>query len=110
MSQRSCLGLGVEIVKNDVDLPLGMLGHDLVHEIEKLDAQAAAVMLGADLAAGDVEGCEQGGGAVPLVIVRLAAERAPIGQLEIALGPFSSAWIDGFSSTTSTSAPSGGSR
>ena len=25
---------------------------------------------------------------MPLVIVRLAAERAPIGQLEIALGPF----------------------
>ena len=73
--------VGVEIVEDDVDLPLGMLGHDPVHEIEELDAPAAAVMLGADLAAGDVEGGEQGGGAVPLVIVRLAAERAPIGQL-----------------------------
>jgi len=40
-------------------LPLGMLGHDPVHEVEELDAPAAAVMLGVDFAAGNVERCEQ---------------------------------------------------
>ena len=44
-------------------------------------------MLGADLAAGNVERCEQGGGAMSLVVMGLAGERAPIGQLEIALRP-----------------------
>ena len=44
-----------------MDLPLGMLGHDQIHEIEELDAPAAAVMPGADIAAGNVEGCESEG-------------------------------------------------
>jgi len=64
-----------------------MLGHDPVHEVEELDAPAAAVMLGVDLAAGNVERCEQGGGAMSLVVMGLAGQRAPIGQLEIALRP-----------------------
>src|SRR5262249_23644094 len=67
--------------------PLGMLGHDLVHEVEELDAPAPAVMLGVDLAAGNVERCEQGGSAMSLVVMGLAGQRAPIGQLEIALRP-----------------------
>jgi hypothetical protein len=35
--------VGVEIVENDADLPLGLLGHDPVHEIEKLDAPTSRV-------------------------------------------------------------------
>src|SRR5262249_32964273 len=79
--------VGVEIVENDMDLPLWMLGHDLVHEVEDADAPAAAVVFGVVFAAGTVERRDQGGGAMPLVVMGLAGERAPIGQLEIALRP-----------------------
>lgn len=61
--------MSFEIVEDDMDLPLGMPGHNPVHEIEELDAPAAAVMLGADLAAGNVERGEQGCGAMPFVVV-----------------------------------------
>jgi hypothetical protein len=38
-----------------MNLPLGMRGHDAVHEIQELDAPAAPVLLGSKLAGGDVE-------------------------------------------------------
>ena len=51
------LGLvGREIVDDDVDLFAPSGGDDLVHEIEELDAPAAPVVVGRDLAGGDLEG------------------------------------------------------
>src|ERR671917_508548 len=61
---------------------------DLVHEGEELDPAAAPGVPGLDLTRGDIERGEQGAVAVPLVFVRLAVERAAIGQLEVALGAF----------------------
>ena len=82
------LGLmGREIVEDDMDLLARIGGDDAVHEVEELDAPAALVMAGGDLAGEDVESGEQGRGAVALVVVAVAAERSPVGQLEIALGP-----------------------
>ena len=83
------LGLvGVEVVEDDVDLALGMGGHDPVHEVEKLDPPPALVVARHHLAADDIEGGEQGRGAVALVVVRPAAEGAAVRQLEITLGAF----------------------
>src|SRR5438128_1374264 len=58
--------LGVEIVEDHVDLALAMGGDGLVHEIEEFDAPTPLVVARHDLATGDVEGGEQGRGAVPL--------------------------------------------
>jgi hypothetical protein len=62
--------------------------HDLVHEVEELDAPVAAPMRSRQLAGGDLEGGEQCGGTVPLVIVTAACQRSAIGKLEPALHPF----------------------
>src|SRR5262249_7104627 len=91
MTGKPAVGLrlmGVEVVEDDMNLPLGMRGDDVVHKIEELDAPAAAIMLGSNLAGGDVESSEQRRGAVPLVVMRAAGQRAAVGQLEIALRPF----------------------
>ena len=62
-------------------------GDDIVHEGEELDAPAAFLVSGGHLAGGQIECGKQRGGAVPLVVVTVAAERAPVGQLEVALRP-----------------------
>ncbi len=36
--------VGVEIVKNDMDLPLRLLGDNAFHEIEELDAPVAPLI------------------------------------------------------------------
>ena len=59
--------MSVEIVEDDMNLPPRMLGHDPVHEVAELDTPTAAVMLGADLAAGNIERGEQGRGAMPFM-------------------------------------------
>ena len=50
-------------------------GNDIVHEIEELDAPPARLVRGGDLAGRHLEGGEQGGGAVALVIVAMAGRR-----------------------------------
>ena len=52
--------MGREIVENDMDFALRILGHDGVHEIEELDATPSFVVTADHLAAGDVEGVNAG--------------------------------------------------
>ena len=59
--------MGIEIVQNHMDLAAGMIGNHAVHEIQELDAPAALIMAGRDQASGNVEGGEQGRGAVTFV-------------------------------------------
>ena len=80
--------VGAEIVEDDVDLAIGVIGDHVVHEVEELDAPPALGVLGLDLAGGDVEGGEERGGATPLVLVGEARERPTAGQLEVTLRPF----------------------
>src|SRR5436190_1559197 len=77
----------VEIVEDDVKLAILEGGNEAVHEAEELDTTAALGMRRDDLAGGDFERCEQGGGAVPLVVVALACQGATVRQLRIALRP-----------------------
>ena len=73
------LGLmGTEIVEDDVDLALRLRGDDAVHEVEEFDPSAALLVGHRDLAGGDLEGGEQGAGAMASVVVRLAGERPAV--------------------------------
>src|SRR3989442_12237770 len=54
-----------KIVEHDVDLALGMLGKDLVHEVEKLLAPPALIMPRLESSAVDVEGPEKRAGDPP---------------------------------------------
>ena len=78
--------VGIEIVQNHMDLPAGMIGNQAVHEIQELDATAALIMAGLDQASGNIEGGEQGRGAVTFVCMAEPCHRFAIGQLQPALG------------------------
>ena len=77
--------VGVEIIEDDVKLAIRKGGNDAVHEAEELDATAPIRMRGDDLSRGDLECCKQGRRAMPLVVVALAGQGAPVRQLQIAL-------------------------
>src|SRR5271155_816531 len=77
--------VGVEIVEDDVDGRVRVSGHDIVHEIEELDAPPARFVRGGDLAGRHLEGGKQGGGAVALIIVAMTGQRPAVRKLEIAL-------------------------
>lgn len=58
------------VVHDDVDVqPLGDAPVDLLQEVEELSSPVAAIALANDAAGGDIEGCEQRGGAVTLVVM-----------------------------------------
>src|SRR5262245_5789459 len=79
--------VGVEIVEDNVKLAIREGGNNAVHETEELDTAAALGMRRNDPAGGNFECGEQGRGAMPLVIVALAGQRASVRQLQIALRP-----------------------
>src|SRR5262245_37768147 len=83
------LGLvGAEVVENDVEVVAGIGGEDAVHKVEELEAPAALFVRDDDLTSGDLEGGEQGRGAVAFVVVAVAAQRPAMWQPQISLGPF----------------------
>ena len=79
--------MGVEIVEDDVKLAIREGGNDAVHEAEELDTAAPLGMRRDDPSGGHFERCEQGRGAVPLVVVALAGQGAAVRQLQITLRP-----------------------
>src|SRR5271166_5211122 len=48
--------VGVEVVEDHMDCGVRVASDDIVHEVEKLDASAALLVGGRDLAGGDLEG------------------------------------------------------
>ncbi len=75
----------VEIVQDDMDVLVGVFGEQLFHEVQEVHAPAALVVAGLDLAGGHVEGGEQRGGAIALVLVGKAGDRAARRQPQVAL-------------------------
>ena len=56
--------VGVEVVEHDVDVAIGVIGvigDDLVHEVEELDTAPPTVVAGPDLAGRHVERGKEGG-------------------------------------------------
>ena len=80
--------VGLEVIEHDVDVAIGVIGHDLVHEVEELDPPPLTVVAGLDLAGSNVERGKEGRRAVPRIVMAVAGEGAAIRQLEIALRPF----------------------
>src|SRR4051812_47843523 len=79
--------MGVEIVGDDVQLAVREGVNKAIHEAEELNAAAALGMRRDDPPGGDFKRCEQRRGAVPLVVVALAGQGAPVRQLQITLRP-----------------------
>jgi len=85
------LGLmGIEVVQDDVNLLVTVLGDHLIHECEKFHPPAALGVAGLHLAGRNVQGGKQGGGAMAFVLMRTSRDRAAIGQLQPALSAFQS--------------------
>ena len=81
------LGLvGPEIVQDDVDLPVGPGRDDPIHEGQELPSLAALEVSGPDQPGGHVQGGEQRGGSVALVLMVVAGNRLAVGQFEPSLG------------------------
>src|SRR6516162_4399445 len=79
--------VSVEIVEDDVQLAIREGNNDALHETEELDSAAPLGMRGDDLPGAHLQRSKQGRGAVPLVIVALAAQGAPARELQVALRP-----------------------
>ena len=78
------LGLvGVEVVEHDMESGVGIGGDDVVHEVEELDTPAARLVRGRHFAGRHLEGGKQRRRAVALVIVAMAGQRPPGGQLQV---------------------------
>jgi hypothetical protein len=71
--------------EHDMDFALRIGGDDPVHEVEKFDAPACLVVVADDFATRHIEGGEQRRRPLAFIVVRLAGDGAPIGQLQIAL-------------------------
>jgi hypothetical protein len=78
--------VGIEIVEDDVDLAIGMLDDDIIHEIKKLPPSSPGIMSNLYLAGRHFQGSEQGAGAPPLVAMTESIEGLAIGQAQPALG------------------------
>ena len=82
------LGLvGPEVVEDDVDLPVGPGRDDPIHEGQELPSLAALEVSCPDQPGGHVQGGEQRGGSVALVLMVVAGNRLAVGHLDPALVP-----------------------
>ena len=79
--------VGIKIVEDDVQFAIREGGDKAVHEAEKLDAAPPFRMLRNDPPAGHVKRGKQGRGAMPLVVMALARQGAPVRELQIPLRP-----------------------
>jgi hypothetical protein len=76
----------IEIVEDDLE-PGSRVGRGaVVHELQELLATPALSVLCLDLSGRNLEGGEQSGRAVPLVIVTVPCQGTSVWQLQIALG------------------------
>ena len=74
------LGLvSVEIVQDYVELLAGIVGNQLIHEIQELTPAAATIMSGMDQPASHVEGCKERGGSMAFVLVSKAGQCPAVG-------------------------------
>ena len=78
----------VEIAQDEVNLAAGMVGDDLIHEVEKLSPAAALIVTGLYGPAEHIKSRKERRGSVALVAVREAGERLTVGKSNPALRTF----------------------
>src|SRR5208337_3313085 len=71
--------VGIEIVKNDMDLLLGIGAAEAIHEIQELHPAATLVMARLDQSGGHFQSGKQGGGAMPLIVMRKPGQGFAVG-------------------------------
>src|SRR5215472_5795396 len=76
----------VQIVEDDMDVAVGVVGDNAVHEVKKFDAPTTAVVARPDHPGGGIESGKQRRRTVPLVGMAEPGDCLAIGQLEPALG------------------------
>ena len=70
--------MGIQVIENHVDLSVWPVGENLIHEIEELSAPAAGIVSGLHHAGGHLQGSEQGGCPVPLILMIESSYGLPI--------------------------------
>jgi hypothetical protein len=78
----------VEIVEDDVNFAAGMVGDDLIHEVEKFSPAAALIVTGLYGATEHIKSRKERRGSVALIAVREAGERLAVGKSNPALRTF----------------------
>src|SRR5262249_61563279 len=82
--------MGVPIIEDYLELALRVRGDHLVHKLQELLSTPPFHVLGVDLTGGHFEGRKQRRRSMPLVVMTVARQRPPVGQLEVALRPLQS--------------------
>jgi len=77
--------VSVQVVEDDMDLAIGAVGNDFVHELKELATSPPFEVSGLHLARGDFQGGKEGGGAVAFVVVAAAHEGLAVGKPQPAL-------------------------
>jgi hypothetical protein len=77
--------VGVEVIEDDVKPAVGIGGNHTIYEIQKLGTATALRMACHDLPGGHLARSKQRRRAMPSVVVALAGQGAPVGQLQITL-------------------------
>ena len=79
--------VGVEIVEDDVDLLLRVVGNQIIHEVQELTPPAAFVVPSFDLPRGHFERRKERRGTMSFVGVGKPHHRLAVGQSEVSLRP-----------------------
>ena len=80
--------VSAQIVEDHMDLLLGRhIFYHLIHKVEELAPPSPLCVHERHVPFYDVEGGEESGGAMPLVLVGKTGESAAAGEAQIALGP-----------------------
>jgi hypothetical protein len=61
--------VGIQVVKDDMNFPVGMVSDDAVHEVQEFDPPTALVMAGLDQTGGHLQGPKQGCRAMTFVLM-----------------------------------------
>ena len=77
----------VQVVHDHVQLAVGIMRHELVHEVQELTASASGVVASVHESRGHLQGSKEGRGAMPFVFMAKPSQGLPTGEPEPALRP-----------------------
>jgi hypothetical protein len=77
--------MGTQVVHNHMDFLIRIFRNDFVHKIQKLPATTAVIMARLHLSRSHVQGCKQGTGSMPSVLVVSSCQRFTMRQLKASL-------------------------